>query len=368
MVRAGARVEPALLGAVGARCEGYARWSGSPRPRCGLRARRAGGRVGPPARQLHDQPYSELDVSGNRLYVLYVLDLAEIPTFQANEAGEIRRAPPLAATGSPRNREPDRGREGLIARPGTATSSARSPGQGGLNTTRARDPVRRARGYTARTASTTTTTTHRADRMEGDRRHRRVERASRVQREQYVVKKKKSSTAASARDSRRRRPSSSHSAFCRSASCRSASCRSASSWSASPHLAANADLGRRPRTSTSGPRLRRRGRRGERRGSRRPPPEQPARTGGRPAPFGGRAGVEQALAAQPHLVGRQMEWPNTTSAASGNQRRSRPGRPVRGPLSWTMATGSPSRSNRARSASRPCRVTSLLPSTAWTRA
>ena len=33
--------------------------------------------------------YSELDVSGNRLYVLYVLDLAEIPTFQLEQAGGI---------------------------------------------------------------------------------------------------------------------------------------------------------------------------------------------------------------------------------------------------------------------------------------
>ena len=33
--------------------------------------------------------YSELDVAGNRLYVLYVLDMAEIPTFQAREAGGI---------------------------------------------------------------------------------------------------------------------------------------------------------------------------------------------------------------------------------------------------------------------------------------
>src|SRR5439155_10696917 len=33
--------------------------------------------------------YSELDVAGSRLYVLYVLDLAEIPTFQARQAGGI---------------------------------------------------------------------------------------------------------------------------------------------------------------------------------------------------------------------------------------------------------------------------------------
>jgi ABC-type nickel/cobalt efflux system permease component RcnA len=33
--------------------------------------------------------YSELDVSGSRLYVRYVVDLAEIPTFQARQNGEI---------------------------------------------------------------------------------------------------------------------------------------------------------------------------------------------------------------------------------------------------------------------------------------
>jgi nickel/cobalt exporter len=33
--------------------------------------------------------YSELDVSGNRVYVVYVLDLAEIPTFQARQAGGV---------------------------------------------------------------------------------------------------------------------------------------------------------------------------------------------------------------------------------------------------------------------------------------
>src|SRR5207247_5656723 len=36
--------------------------------------------------------YSEVDVSGNRLYVLYVLDLAEIPTFQLDQGGGIAAA------------------------------------------------------------------------------------------------------------------------------------------------------------------------------------------------------------------------------------------------------------------------------------
>ena len=36
--------------------------------------------------------YSELDVAGNRLYLVYVLDMAEIPTFQAKQAGGVDAA------------------------------------------------------------------------------------------------------------------------------------------------------------------------------------------------------------------------------------------------------------------------------------
>jgi len=36
--------------------------------------------------------FSRVEVSGHRLYVRYVLDLAEIPTFQARQAGEIDAA------------------------------------------------------------------------------------------------------------------------------------------------------------------------------------------------------------------------------------------------------------------------------------
>ena len=42
-----------------------------------------------------------IEPSGNRLYVLYVLDLAEIPTFQAKPRGRRRRARRAYATGSP---------------------------------------------------------------------------------------------------------------------------------------------------------------------------------------------------------------------------------------------------------------------------
>ena len=44
--------------------------------------------------------YSELDVAGNRLYVVYVLDLAEIPTFQA--AADAASTPTRTRVGSPR--------------------------------------------------------------------------------------------------------------------------------------------------------------------------------------------------------------------------------------------------------------------------
>ena len=77
--------------------------------------------------------YSELDVSGNRLYVLYVLDLAEIPTFQAKQAGGIDGVDyargiashaSLTVDGRPARLVPVRH---VLAFP---------PGQGGLHTTR----------------------------------------------------------------------------------------------------------------------------------------------------------------------------------------------------------------------------------------
>jgi nickel/cobalt exporter len=77
--------------------------------------------------------YSELDVSGNRLYVLYVLDLAEIPTFQAKQAGGIDGAAyarriaehvSLTVDGRSARLVPIRH---VLAFP---------PGQGGLHTTR----------------------------------------------------------------------------------------------------------------------------------------------------------------------------------------------------------------------------------------
>jgi ABC-type nickel/cobalt efflux system permease component RcnA len=74
--------------------------------------------------------YSELDVSGNRLYVVYVLDLAEIPTFQARgttAAAYVRtisRNVHLAVNGKPAALVPVR------------HELAYPPGQGGLDTTR----------------------------------------------------------------------------------------------------------------------------------------------------------------------------------------------------------------------------------------
>jgi ABC-type nickel/cobalt efflux system permease component RcnA len=74
--------------------------------------------------------YSELDLSGNRLYVVYVLDLAEIPTFQArgtSAAAYIRtisRNVHLSVNGRPAPLVPVR------------HELAYPPGQGGLDTTR----------------------------------------------------------------------------------------------------------------------------------------------------------------------------------------------------------------------------------------
>ena len=55
--------------------------------------------------------YSELDVAGNRLYVVYVLDLAEIPTFQAGGRRGIHAdayAPPDRGEPAPDGRRPAR--------------------------------------------------------------------------------------------------------------------------------------------------------------------------------------------------------------------------------------------------------------------
>jgi ABC-type nickel/cobalt efflux system permease component RcnA len=77
--------------------------------------------------------YSELDVAGNRLYVVYVLDLAEIPTFQARQEGRLdagsysRRIAAnihLTVGGKPARLVPVR------------HELAFPPGQGGLRTTR----------------------------------------------------------------------------------------------------------------------------------------------------------------------------------------------------------------------------------------
>jgi len=74
--------------------------------------------------------YSRVDVSGNRLYVLYVLDLAEIPTFQAGKidaqayARRIARGARLTLNG----------RSTRLA--AGAHALAHPPGAGGLHTTR----------------------------------------------------------------------------------------------------------------------------------------------------------------------------------------------------------------------------------------
>ncbi len=82
--------------------------------------------------------YSRIEPSGNRVYVLYVLDLAEIPTFQAREelaaAGEARYATRLA-------RRIARATDLAVAGARVALTPVRRvlafpPGQAGLRTTR----------------------------------------------------------------------------------------------------------------------------------------------------------------------------------------------------------------------------------------
>jgi len=77
--------------------------------------------------------YSELDVSGNRLYVVYVLDMAEIPTFQAREAGGVHAAAYVRRIVANVHLTVD-GRAARL-RP-VRDELAFPPGQGGLNTTR----------------------------------------------------------------------------------------------------------------------------------------------------------------------------------------------------------------------------------------
>ena len=82
--------------------------------------------------------YSRIEPSGNRVYVLYVLDMAEIPTFQASSKvhaeGEARYAATLTASIR-------RGLELTVDRKRLPLSPLRHvlafpPGQAGLHTTR----------------------------------------------------------------------------------------------------------------------------------------------------------------------------------------------------------------------------------------
>ena len=74
--------------------------------------------------------FSRIEVSGHRVYVLYVLDLAEIPTFQAGHIDAARYARRIAR-GAELTVD---GRRVTLAPGGTAL--AHPPGAGGLRTTR----------------------------------------------------------------------------------------------------------------------------------------------------------------------------------------------------------------------------------------
>ena len=113
--------------------------------------------------------FSRVEVSGHRLYVLYVLDMAEIPTFQAGDsdrrsrayARRIARGAHLTVDGRPAR-----------ARPGCGTRSRIPPGAGGLRTTRLEVVLARAAARRPGADRLPRRELRRPDRLEGDRRRR----------------------------------------------------------------------------------------------------------------------------------------------------------------------------------------------------
>src|SRR5581483_701037 len=77
--------------------------------------------------------YTELDLQGDRLFAVYVLDLAEIPTFQARESGGVNGASAARRIAAHLHLTID-GRAAVL-RP-VRHELAFPPGQGGLDTTR----------------------------------------------------------------------------------------------------------------------------------------------------------------------------------------------------------------------------------------
>ena len=77
--------------------------------------------------------YSQLELSGNRAYVLYVLDMAEIPTFQARQAGGIDAAAYVRRIGTKLELRVDGRRARLVP---LRHALAFPRGAGGLSTTR----------------------------------------------------------------------------------------------------------------------------------------------------------------------------------------------------------------------------------------
>ena len=77
--------------------------------------------------------YTELDLQGDRLFAVYVLDLAEIPTFQARESGGVNGASAARRIAAHLHLTID-GRPAVL-RP-VRHELAFPPGQGGLDTTR----------------------------------------------------------------------------------------------------------------------------------------------------------------------------------------------------------------------------------------
>ena len=118
-----------------------------------------GRRRGAPARKLHDQPLQRDRASGDRVYVLYVLDLAEIPTFQE------RQKVPTSGAADARARRRSAAALALrvdgrqVALPRSSTCSPSRPGRPGLRThaLRGRATRRLRSGHASRSSTATRT-------------------------------------------------------------------------------------------------------------------------------------------------------------------------------------------------------------------
>ncbi len=122
--------------------------------------------------------FSRIEVSGHRLYVRYVLDMAEIPTFQARQAGGIDGDAYARRIAAGTRLVVDGQAARLVP---LAHVLAFPKGAGGLRTTRLEVDPGRTAPHARRPDRLPRHQLRRPDRLEGDRRrraHRRAEATS----------------------------------------------------------------------------------------------------------------------------------------------------------------------------------------------